>query len=200
MKSTFNQVSVCFVVGLLLCTALVTNAQDEKAILKEELITERFSLVRLEDQSEKISHYRSHGNKKYANKIKHNQDKFNKMIIDEFKKHFNFTQVYFCNMSDSKKLFDDDDHSVIFDSEGNRNLDGVIISEEIYVIAVGEVIGNEHNSPFQGLTLLKHDGERLNRLQKPQKYFFKAASKIVSNGRRWDKAVQNINTYLNASN
>ena len=199
MKQFIKRLSYIIGICIFLIGSISSQSEDQRTSTNldgRKLITEKFILVRLNDDAVKIEHYKKLGQKSYAGKIKLKRDKINEMLISEFKAHFNYTKLYFFNISDSEKLFDEKDYSVLYDINGDPLEDVFEISKALYVIAPGTVIGNENNAPFEGLNLLLYDGSQIKPVEHPYNNFFKAASKLSSKGRRWDKAVMRINKYL----
>ncbi|MEJ6582772.1 MAG: hypothetical protein QNL61_02195 [Crocinitomicaceae bacterium] len=66
-----------------------------------------FLLVRLADKKKEIEYYNKYENFDEAKRIQENQDKINDQIRIAFDKYFTMCIVYYFNMSDTRKLLDE---------------------------------------------------------------------------------------------
>ena len=120
---------ILFIIAVVLLHAQLVYSQEPATIpgliehkkLRKQVALKSISelkdgvlLVRLDFQQRKIDYYTKYKNYKEVERIKKKQDKINTEIVAAFNELFDFCNVYFFRMSDSRKLLDGKYDSVVF--------------------------------------------------------------------------------------
>jgi len=124
LSSMRGLLSLCFIMF-----ALISNAQEEATFpgnaeyRRQRKTAARKSikelkagvlLVRLDFQQRKIDYFTKYENFQEVERIQKKQSKINAEIADAFNTHYNFCEVYFFRMNDSRKLLQGKYDSVLF--------------------------------------------------------------------------------------
>lgn len=121
--------------------ATLENLQKDKEICTEfaqKSITELGSgilLVRLDFRQREIDYYEKYGNTKAVENIKKQQAKINEEIVEAFREEYHFGDVYFFQLSDSRKILDQDFDSVTFYNDSLQVVNLYQLKTNNYLIA-----------------------------------------------------------------
>ena len=153
--------SIIFLVGLSVSAQERAKIKDNIAYRKLQQAAAEEGIVKLKDgtllvrlnmRAKEIAYYEQFGNTKGADKTRKKQLKQNLQITKGFAEHFDFCQVYFFAMEDSRKLLEGKIDSVKFYNSSIAVIDSVNFDLNNYFISEFGVVESDTVFYYKGST------------------------------------------------
>ena len=153
--------SLIFLVGLGVSAQERAKIKDniayrklQKEVAEESIVNlkEGTLLVRLNMRQKEIAYYEKYGNTKGADKTRKRQLKQNMQITKGFSEHFNFCNVLYFAMEDSRFLLEGKIDSVKFYNSSLSVVDSLNLSPENYFIGEFGVVESDTVFYYKGTT------------------------------------------------
>ena len=96
-------------------------------------------LVRLNYKKKQTTHYDNIGQESAAKKIRDKQIKKNMFVIQAFREHYDFSDVYFFAMGDSRTLLEEGPDAITFYNDAGEPDSSISISGEYFIAEFGNL-------------------------------------------------------------
>lgn len=153
--------SIVFLIGLSVSAQERAKIKDniayrklQKAVAEESILKLKDGtlLVRLNMRQKEIAYYEKYGNTKGADKTRKKQLKQNTQITKGFSEHFNFCNVYFFAMEDSRLLLEGKVDSVKFYNPSLSVVDTLKLDPNNYFISEFGIVESDTVFYYKGTT------------------------------------------------
>jgi len=185
---------VLFYFFLIIITSPVSSQTTEsKEAAKQHIhaLKSGVLLVRLYGNQRKIEALKKVGFNLHANNADAEHKKRNKKIIKAFDQHYNFSQVYFFYLSNSKEITKGNFENILFSDTLFKVNEIKTFDSAVYVLNSRYAYYKVKKKLKNGYTILK---QNLQRVEKPFPFYIK--EKTLFSRRSTDKMVQLLNKQL----